>query len=107
MNIYIPEDIWNIIKDYMIDWKLSHKKKFIPILNLFLNTTSGILIKYPLFIDNDPNPDRFLYKNLLKYSIKKHNILLNKYFYETNYSYLTRNEWYVLCMNLNRINTGW
>jgi len=25
--MYLPDDIWNIVKEYQINWKLAHKKK--------------------------------------------------------------------------------
>ena len=99
MNIYFPDDIWGVIKNYLIDWKYAHKQKYNSVLNTFKNNTKGILIKYPLYNHND--------ENLLKYTIKKYNPIINKYFYSVNYSYVTRNDWYMMCMDLNRINTNW
>ena len=106
MTIYIPDEIWNIIKLYLIDWKYAHKKKYIYVLNTFKNNTKGILINYPLFVDNNPDVFDQNEKNLLKYTIKKYNPIINKFFYSINYSYVTKNDWYNMCMDLNRYNTG-
>jgi len=107
MNKYIPDDIWNIIKEYFFDWKKIHKKKYNGVLNTFKNNTKRTLINYPIFIDNNPDIFDQNEKNLLKYTIKKYNPIIDKYFYYINYSYVTKNDWYNMCMDLNRNNTGW
>lgn len=107
MNKYIPDDIWNIIKEYFFDWKKIHKKKYNGVLNTIKNNTKRTLINYPIFIDNNPDIFDQNKKNLLKYTIKKYNPIIDKYFYYINYLYVTKNDWYNMCMDLNRYNTGW
>ena len=107
MKFYIPDDIWEIIKHYLIDWKYAHKKKYNGVLNTFKNNTKGIIINYPTFIDNNPDIFDQNKKNLLKYTLKKYNPIINKHFYSINYSYITKRDWYNMCIDLNRYNTGW
>ena len=46
MTLFIPDDIWRIIKKYMLDWKKTHQKMLNQCLNIrFLTDAEKISIK--------------------------------------------------------------
>ena len=101
-EIYFPDDIWTLIKDFLPTWKDYHSKKYNKSINLFLNIKDPIVLSYPKIKSS---------KNsliLTTLTLKKiYRYCKDKEYIEEISLYMTYHDYYLICMDMNGRVSGW